>query len=719
MSSLPLKQRVEARDSLISSAEAAALNLREQALAALKAGDFDRAEAAMARSDVTVQELLENLRIYQAELHAQAEELSDSQARTEDALNRFSALFANLPVAAFLVSANGEVLEHNRKANEVFRFRARNLPDRFFHRLIEARHYQDQVRPAFHEARAMGASVCSAVEFVTEGGTRFLGELNISSLPASRAGRVQFACVVIDRSEQIGTLEALRDSNARLAASEAFLSDTAHLAHIGGWEYTVATSELRWSHETRSIHGVDDDYEPTVDAALAFYTPESRPLIAAAFEAALSGGVAFDVELDLLNAAGQRLRVRAVGHPELFDGSCVRVSGVFQDITAHHRAQREIGELTARLGMANDAGGIGVWDWDLLANRAFLDGRMRALLGLDMSPVNNLRAAVVQTARADAASIAAFDLALRAALEGLGHLNVELRLGGMPTGTDKGQAGRGERFVRLTGRVDRDGVQRPIRLIGCAWDCTPEKQAERLLIAKESAEFASRAKSAFLSRMSHELRTPLNAIMGFSQLMRLEAENGDMTVKPHRVVYIETAAKHLLELINEVLDVSQVESGQVRMEPVNLGLQALVAECLPLIQNHADDAGVRLVDLTADEPDLRVHADRLRLKEVLINLLSNAVKYNRAEGQVLVSFAADDLRVSLTVRDTGVGMDEDQLAGLFQPFSRVGAETTTIEGSGMGLFVSKRFVELMGGSVAVASQLDQGSAFTVTLPRVH
>ncbi len=710
MSNVPLKQRVQARDALISDAEAAALSLRQQALTALRAGDFDMAESAMSRSDVTVQELLENLRIYQAELHAQAEELAESQLRIEEVLNRFSALFSSLPVAAFLVSANGEVLEHNRCARDLFRFHARHLSERFFHRLIDSQQYQSVVRPAFHEAKAMGASVCDAVEFITEGGIRFQGELHIAVLPAGRSSPVQFACVVVDRSEQIAILKSMHDSNRRLAASEAFLADSVHLARLGGWEYTVATDVLRWSEETRLMHAVDAQFQPTVEKGLAFYTPASRPVIEAAFAVALEHGTSFDVELDLIDASQQLLRVRAVGHPEMENGHCARVSGVFQDITEQHHAQQEIGQLTARLGMANEAGGIGIWDWDLQAERVFFDKRMRGLLGQPGAIATHLRTEIARAA--DAESLARFDAALQDALEGNGHLTVELRMEDGDVLPDS--IGR---HVHLAGRLERDACQQSLRLIGCAWDCTAEKLALKLRVAKESAEFASQAKSAFLSRMSHELRTPLNAIMGFSQLMRLEVESGDLIIKPHRIAYIETASKHLLDLINEVLDVTRVESGQVSIELADVSLSELLAESLPMVQRRADEAEVSLLDATAGHPDVMVRADRLRLKQVLINLLSNAVKYNRPGGSVSVSIIEDVRHVSVSVHDTGIGMTDAQIAGLFQPFSRVGAETTAVEGSGMGLFVSRRFVELMGGDIHVVSQPRRGSTFTVTLNR--
>jgi two-component system, cell cycle sensor histidine kinase PleC len=704
--SIPLKQRVEARDGLVSDAEAAGRLLREQALEALRRRDFARAEAAIARGDANVGELVENLRIYQAELHAQAEELAASQATAEERLDRFTALFTHSPVASLLIDLKGEVIEHNRRAETLFELRPRPM-GRFFHRLIDPRHYQTMVRPALLEARAVGSSACDAVEFMTDAGRRLWGDLHIAALPlAGSSGETttQFVCTVVDRTAYLNMLHELEESNQRLRVSEAFLADSAHLARIGGWDYLVEARTLRWARETRLIHEVDDAFVPTVEAAIGFYTPDSRPVIEAGFREALELGTAFDLELDIVTAGGRARRVRAVGHPEQADGRCVRVSGVFQDITQRFEAQQVIGHLTARLDVANEAGGVGVWDWDLPHDTVYLDARMRSLLGLEQAVVTNLRAALAAHAGAD--ELERFDAAVRAALDEGQPMSLELRL----TLDDVG-----ERFIHLNGRAQFDAHQRPTRLIGCAWDCTGEKTAARLLAAKEAAEFASRAKTAFLSRMSHELRTPLNAILGFAQLMQLEAERGDLVVKPHRVELIETAARHLLDLINEVLDVSRIETGQLELRMDAVDLLALVRECLPLVQQRADAAGIRLRLEVANGRAPWVLADRLRLKEIVINLLSNAVKYNRPQGSVVVAARSEGAATVFTVRDTGVGLTASQIAGLFQPFNRVGAEATRVEGSGMGLFVSKRFVDLMGGSIEVSSEPGAGTCFTVRL----
>jgi two-component system cell cycle sensor histidine kinase PleC len=242
------------------------------------------------------------------------------------------------------------------------------------------------------------------------------------------------------------------------------------------------------------------------------------------------------------------------------------------------------------------------------------------------------------------------------------------------------------------------------------------EELARALTAKESAERASRSKTEFLVRMSHELRTPLNAIYGFAQLMRLQAEAGDLVLRPHRVQLIENAARHLLELVDEVLDLSRIDSGQLELRPAALDLRELVAESLALVQPQALQAGVELLDDTATGPPLPARADRLRLKEVLINLMSNGVKYNRPGGRLRISGSLQPGGgVSLAVEDTGLGLDAAQIGSLFEPFNRLGAEAGAIEGTGMGLHLSRCLMQLMGGSIEVASEPGRGSCFTLRL----
>jgi signal transduction histidine kinase len=644
-------------------------------------------------------------------------------------LTRFAALFASMPVAALLVGFNGELLEFNGKAHQLFGLRARGSVVRFLHRMVDEATYQQRVRPAFHEARNTGASALDGVPFIAEDGRCFIGEMHIARLPGGQrqggAGAPysdvdQFTCAVIDRTEHLEDLQALQNSTRALRQSEAFLADSARLARTGGWELQLQPRQMRWSRELLALFEMGGD-EP--EASLAALLERCSPYDRAVFAAAVAGaeqGRAFEIEIDMLSATGRPLRMLAAGHASRSDGEVDRVSGVFQDISLQAEARHQIDDLTERLSLANDAGGIGIWDWNLDTGELVFDERLHQLLGLPqgaLPPRADLAAVLgMHLAAEDAPVLAA---AIGRALGQREPLNQELRR--KPPVDANGMPGiPGKQWLHITGRAHFDAQGQPLRLVGCAWDSSPEHEAARLRAAKESAESASRAKSAFLSRMSHELRTPLNAILGFSQLMRMEAENGDLVLKPHRVTLIETAARHLLDLVNEVLDVSRIESGQLEVRLTRFNLQAVLAEVLPLLQGLAAQNSVTLHDHVSELPPVDVLADRLRLKEVLINLVSNAVKYNVSGGRVDVHVdPADagnsDSAVSLSVVDTGRGLDHQQMAGLFQPFNRLGAEASGIEGTGMGLFVSRRFMELMGGNIEVSSQPGLGTRVRLRL----
>jgi signal transduction histidine kinase len=234
-----------------------------------------------------------------------------------------------------------------------------------------------------------------------------------------------------------------------------------------------------------------------------------------------------------------------------------------------------------------------------------------------------------------------------------------------------------------------------------------------LSLATDAAQAASRAKSEFLSNMSHELRTPLNAIIGFGQL--LADERTPMPESSRTFVgHIVHAGHHLLGLINEILNLAQIEAGKLSLslEPVALG--EVLGECSALTQIAAAQRGIRLAFGPTD--GLYVVVDRMRLKQVLLNLLSNAVKYNRRDGAVIVDCNIQDGEcVRVSVQDTGAGLRPEQLGALFQPFNRLGREQDAIEGSGIGLVVTKRLVELMGGSIGVRSTPGSGSVFWVDL----
>jgi PAS domain S-box-containing protein len=250
-------------------------------------------------------------------------------------------------------------------------------------------------------------------------------------------------------------------------------------------------------------------------------------------------------------------------------------------------------------------------------------------------------------------------------------------------------------------------------LIGA--DNSVRKQVEAELInAKAAAEKANLAKSDFLSNMSHELRSPLNAILGFAQLM----ESGSPLPTPDQKASIDRilqAGWYLLELINEILDLALIESGKLSMSQEPMSLVDVMLECQAMIEPQAQKSGIRMSFPRFETPYF-VKADRTRVKQVLINLLSNAIKYNRARGTVEVTCRLNTAkRMRISVLDTGEGLSPEKLAQLFQPFNRLGQEAGAEEGTGIGLVVSKRLVELMGGEIGVESTVGVGSVFWIEL----
>ncbi len=247
---------------------------------------------------------------------------------------------------------------------------------------------------------------------------------------------------------------------------------------------------------------------------------------------------------------------------------------------------------------------------------------------------------------------------------------------------------------------------------------TIKENITELKKAKETAEASSLAKSQFLSRMSHELRTPLNAINGFSQLLLTDKMRSLDTRQAEQVSQINAAGRHLLELINEILDLSRIESGKLSLSLESIVLAEAVKECVHLTSALANNCSVTVKMDTSIYNLPEVKADLTRFRQVMLNLLSNGIKYNQPGGTVSISGRIEGDMVCLEVEDNGVGISGKQLKDLFVPFARLGQDETTIEGTGIGMTITKNLVELMNGRLDVESEVGVGSVFVVRLPVV-
>lgn len=428
-----------------------------------------------------------------------------------------------------------------------------------------------------------------------------------------------------------------------------------------------------------------------------------------------------------LNAARpeQQFQYHYIGVPLLAGNQCLGALGGYVPATSHRPLDsddREILQMAVnsiawaienqrnrlslethleRLQRSQHYANIGTWDWNIQTGEVFWTETIAPLFGYSLGALEtsfeNFLAAVHPDDR-ERVQQQVNDCVEKGARYDIDHRVV------WPDGT--------VRWVNEKGAVMHDAQGKPLKMLGVVQDIQRIKDVENdMLLARQAAETANRAKSEFLSSMSHELRTPLNSILGFSQLLQADALNDDQR---ESIDLIYRSGQHLLELVNDVLDLAKLDSGLIKTRIEDVTLQAVVSQCLNLLAGQIAQKQLQVNLRIADDASV-VRADALRLKQVMLNLLSNAVKYNRPGGSITVSSVRGGEQIRIGIRDTGYGIPSHRHDEVFKPFSRLGFANSAIEGAGIGLLITQRLMQAMEGSLGFDSDENAGTEFWIML----
>ncbi|MDZ4180520.1 MAG: PAS domain S-box protein [Coriobacteriia bacterium] len=622
--------------------------------------------------------------------------------------DRFQQLFEKAPLGYQALDGDGRFIEVNAAWLETLGYKREEVVGTWFGDFL-APEYVQVFRERFPVFKAEGRVHSEFYMMHKDGSRRYIvfdGRIGHNADGSFK----QTHCILRDDTLRKRAEEEL-NTNAEL------LTETERIGRVGGWSFDIDTMEQRWTDEAYRIHEVEISTDPGVAEGINYYTEESRPIIERAVQRAIEHGEDFDLELEILTAKGNTRAVHTIGKADLENR---RIHGFFQDITERKRMETE---LVLQASIIENSPVIAAYhDKDLnvvWVNRAYSEAT-----GLSLEDIRGRKCYQVWNL-----SKPCRDCPVIRAIETGENATSELT----PDTQDHWPESQGCWLSRAAPVRDEQGDV--IGAIEFAIDITERKRMEAELIAHRDhldslvgertrdlaqanaeLEEATRAKSAFLANTSHELRTPLNSVIGFSGLL-LQGLAGPLTEEQQRQVgMINGSGKHLLGLINEILDLTKIESGTVEVFLEEFDLGELLAQLRSAVEPLAVSKGL---DLRVDLPPgyHMIDSDRQKLYQIVLNLLGNAVKFTD-DGRVNIALLVDENGVfRISVTDTGPGIPQDQLGKLFEPFYQVQSESQgKHQGTGLGLTISHEFAKMLGGTIEVTSTVGKGSVFTLTVP---
>jgi PAS domain S-box-containing protein len=511
------------------------------------------------------------------------------------------------------------------------------------------------------------------------------------------------------------SIQAGRD----LRKSQDLLRIASRMGRLGAWSMDLPEYRVIWSEEVYRIHEVPKSFDPNLNQAVSFFTPECRLMIREAVRRCAAEGTPYDLELEFITAKGRRLWVRTIGHAEYEEGLIKRIYGTFQDITANRQAAEALEENRQFLSLALSSAEMSISDWHIPSGRILFDENWRRVLGYaedevrqtlefwdSLIPPDDQPAIMEAQTRYFEGQVPLFE--------------VEYRM--------RAKDGSFHWVLERAKLVERAPDGSPTHLSGILLDITERKATEaRLQNAietekelRQQAQAGERAKSEFLAAMSHEIRTPMNGVLGFADLL------SQTQLDPPQRDYVHTIRRSggaLLQILDDILDYSRLEAGRLRFDSVPFSLRQMLANVGDLMSPAAHNKGLMLeTKISPNLPD-RFEGAADRLQQVLLNLVGNAIKFT-AHGSVIVGVRRVDADESCEffVRDTGIGISASQIRNIFEPFMQADASLARrYGGTGLGLAISRRFVQMMGGKLDVESVPGAGSNFhfTIRLQQIH
>ncbi len=482
------------------------------------------------------------------------------------------------------------------------------------------------------------------------------------------------------------------------------LQASQHLGHIGGWELDIESAQFVWTEEGYLIHELPVKEQIDVAQFVQLYHEDDQAALQSAIQNCIEHAVAYDLECRLMTTDNRLLWIRHVGQAIRISGKVVKLQGLFQDVTERRQAEEQLRRQRDELQFYFDQPAIGMVSSCVEKGILNVNAAFCQMIGYSEAELLNNEMDWVKLTHPD-------DLAKHLALEqhllsgDIDSYQMEKRYihkqgHAVPVHVSVSSIRNQENQVEYLTKIVIDQSEK-------------QRYEQELIIAREQAEAANRAKSAFLANMSHELRTPLNAILGFAQIF---VNTEDLSVQQqHMAESIKRSGEHLLTLLNDVLDLSKIEAGRFDLHVQECSIVSLIKSLVEMFETRAAQKRLNFHWQIADDMPNAVEIDEHRVRQVLLNLLANAVKFTES-GDIKLCCAYEQNSLYFLVQDTGIGIHSENLAKIFEPFHQEGEQRYRVQGTGLGLSICQRLIKLMNGHLWVDSKSDHGSMFLLHIP---